>query len=156
MIVVADTSPLRYLILIGEVELLPRIYGEVIISDAVLGELLHRNTPEVVRNFVSGRPDWIKLKHLEKPVESSLRVYLDLGESESIQLAAQLKANLLLIDERKGRIVAKQRGLDVIGTFGVLLQAEKRGWIDLEVALEKLEKEDFYFTAKLRDKFLKD
>lgn len=153
MIVVADTSPLRYLILIGEVELLPRIFGEVVISDAVLSELLHKNSPEAVRGFISSRPEWIKLEHLDRAIETELSAYLDKGESESIQLAEQLNAHLLLIDERKGRMVAKQRGLNIIGTFGVLLQAQQRDWIDLETALEKLEREDFYFSAKLKSQF---
>lgn len=153
MIVVADTSPLRYLILIGEIELLPRIFGEVVLSDAVLSEMLHKNSPEAVRSFVAARPEWLKLEHLHRPIDVGLRAYLDLGESESIQLAEQLNADLLLIDERKGRIVAKQRGLNIIGTFGVLLQAEKRDWIDLEAALEKLEKEDFHLSVKLKDQF---
>jgi predicted nucleic acid-binding protein len=153
MIVVADTSPLRYLILIDEVDLLPRIFGEVVISDAVLSELMHENSPEALTSFVSDRPEWIKLEHLDKPIEIGLSAYLDIGESESIQLAEQLNAELLLIDERKGRMIAKQRGLNIIGTFGVLLQAQQRNLVDLETALEKLEKEDFYLSAKLKDQF---
>ena len=152
MIVVADTSPLRYLILIGHADLLPRIYGEVVISQAVLDELTHVNAPPAVQSFVSSRPAWMKLRHLIKPVESILTAYLDLGESESIQLAEQLNANLMLIDERKGRMVAKQRGLNVIGTLGVLTQAEKHGWIDLDVALEKLQDEGFRLSPILIDK----
>src|SRR5690606_34603175 len=156
MIVVADTSPLRYLILINEVELLPQIFGEVVISDAVLSELLHENSPEAIRSFVSNRPEWIKLEHLDRPIEIGLSAYLDLGESESIQLAEQLNADLLLIDERKGRLVAKQRGLNIIGTLGVLLQARQRNLVDLEAALEKLENEDFYLSAKLKSQFRAD
>jgi len=156
MIVVADTSPLRYLILINEVELLPQIFGEVVISDAVLSELLHENSPEAIRSFVSNRPEWIKLEHLDRPIEIGLSAYLDLGESESIQLAEQLNADLLLIDERKGRLVAKQRGLNIIGTLGVLLQARQRNLVDLEAALEKLENEDFYLSAKLKSQFSAD
>lgn len=153
MIVVADTSPLRYLILIDEIDLLPQIFGEVVISDAVLSELLHENSPEAIRSFVSDRPEWIKLEHLDKPIEIGLSAYLDIGESESIQLAEQLNAELLLIDERKGRMIAKQRGLNIIGTFGVLLQAQQRNLVDLDAALEKLEKEDFYLSANLKDQF---
>lgn len=155
MIVVADTSPLRYLILIGEIELLPRIYDEVIISDGVLSELKNDNTPEAVRDFIIDLPDWVKVGHLEYPLDASLTNFLDLGESESIQLAEQLHADLLLIDERKGRAVAKQRGLNIIGTIGILLIAEQKGWVDVADAVEKLEMQDFYLAAKLKGQFRK-
>lgn len=155
MIVVADTSPLRYLILIDEIALLPRIYGRVVISDAILGELTTKEAPKKVRDFFKGRPDWIELAHLSSPLEASLTEFLDLGESEAIQLAEQLHADLLLIDEKRGREVAQKRGLDIIGTIGVLSIAEERGWLNLAKALEKLENEKFYLSAQLKQQLRK-
>ena len=150
MIVVADTSPVRYLILIDEIELLHRIYGRVVIPDAVLRELTNQGSPKKVRDFFDNKPDWFELGRLANNLEISLTEVLDVGESEAIQLVEEMHADLLLIDERRGREVALKRGLDIIGTIGVLSIAEERGWLDFAKALQKLENENFYLSAELK------
>ncbi|HLA94073.1 MAG TPA: DUF3368 domain-containing protein [Pyrinomonadaceae bacterium] len=154
MIVIADTSPVRYLILLGHAELLPKLYGSVVVPAAVCAELSSDGSPETVRIFCSNRPQWLEIKVLSRPVSSSLLELLDPGESEAIELAEEIGADLLLIDERRGRGVAESRGLDYTGTLGVLRSASDRGWINLSEAVEGLDQANFYFSAELRRRIL--
>jgi predicted nucleic acid-binding protein len=115
--VVSNTSPLRYLTDIGEPELLPQLFGKVFIPRAVYQELTHKNTPDIVRQYFQSLPSWIEVCEVKiSPDESS---HLDAGEMEAIFLAKQKKADLLLIDEKKGRLIAKGQGL-IINRHGYL------------------------------------
>lgn len=105
MIVIADTSPLNYLILIGEIELLPKLLGQVIIPKAVFDELQAKETPLIVQAFFKNLPDWLELREAQLLLDEDLDG-LDLGEREAIILAEDLSADALLIDERDGREVA--------------------------------------------------
>jgi hypothetical protein len=67
MIVVADTTPLNYLIVIGHSNVLPVLYGRVLIPEAVYQELQHPRTPAVVRDKIAGHPSWLKVRHVERP-----------------------------------------------------------------------------------------
>ena len=154
MIVIADTTPIRYLVLLGYADLLPRLYGEVVIPIAVFDELTLVSSPEKVRQFVAAKPDWLELRPLSKPVSAALLEILDRGESEAIELAIEMSAGLILIDERLGRSVAEKRGLKFTGTLGLLQDAASRGWLDLRLALDELDKANFYFSADLRRRFL--
>jgi predicted nucleic acid-binding protein len=87
MIVVADTSPLNYLILIGEVERLPSLYRKILIPQAVHKELLRAQTPLTVRNWAASLPAWCEERSVTGPPDLGLDD-LDLGEREAIQLAA--------------------------------------------------------------------
>src|SRR5438105_15813680 len=97
MIVVADTTPLRYLVVIEREHVLPALYGRVLIPPAVADELNHENAPEVVRAWLAARPNWLEIRQPTRtlPPESDL----DRGEQEAIALAEELAADLLLIDE---------------------------------------------------------
>ena len=102
MHVVADTSPLRYLILIGHIDLLPILFTQIIIPHAMLGELQHARTPSVVRRWMRHLPVWCVVRMPQQPLATGLEV-LDTGEREAIALAEELRAALVLIDEDKGR-----------------------------------------------------
>src|SRR5713226_8097814 len=102
MIVVADTTPLRYLVVIEREHLLPALYGRVLIPPAVADELNHENAPGAVRAWLAARPSWLEIRkptHILEPA-----VDLDLGEREAIALAAEVAADFLLIDEWDGRV----------------------------------------------------
>lgn len=154
MIVIADTTPIRYLVILGLADLLPRLYGDVVIPSAVFDELTSSGSPTEVRNFLSNKPDWLEVKALSKPVSSALLEILDRGESEAIELAIEISAGLILIDERLGRRVASDRGLEYTGTLGILQSAAANGWIDLHDAIESLEQANFYFSPDLRRRIL--
>ena len=96
--IVADTTPLNYLVLIQAADILPELYRAVLIPPAVKAELTHANTPAVVREWISQPPAWLEVVSLKQPVDSSLE-HLDAGEREAISLASELQAILLLMDE---------------------------------------------------------
>jgi predicted nucleic acid-binding protein len=114
MVVIADTAPLNYLVLIGEQELLPALFGQVIIPEAVLRELQAAATPPAVRQWIASQPLWLATRRTSAVPDASLS-HLDEGEREAIQLAEELGADLLLIDERAARREAARRNLATSG-----------------------------------------
>ena len=123
MIVVADTSPLNYLIQIDCDHLLAKLYERIIFVPAsVMQELGHAAAPVLVRAWLTNVPAWIEVCQSVAAPDLEL-ADLDPGEQEAIQLAEEQNADLLLIDERKGRRRARERGLKTTGTLGVLLGA---------------------------------
>jgi len=148
MIVIADTTPLNYLLLIGEVEILPQIYGRVLSPLAVWEELQRPRTPEVVRAWVSRRPAWLEVDRVERSPEPALWK-LGAGEREAIMLAEELHADWLILDEHAARSVATQRNLSVIGTLGVLAEAAERGLVDFPDAIARLKQTSFYVSPEV-------
>lgn len=146
MIVVSDTSPLHYLILIGTVDVLAHLYGHVILPGAVYAELTHPNTPEPVRLWASRLPNWVEIGRVENP---DMSIPLDPGEQEAITLAASLRAEKLLVDDLKARRVARDRGLGMTGTLGILAAAAERGLVNLPTAIERLRQTNFHVDPRL-------
>src|ERR1044071_4692604 len=95
MIVIADTSPINYLVLIHEAELLPRLFGHVFIPPAVWEELNDPDTPAPVRDWLTQAPSWLQVHPLHSPPDPELE-YLDDGEREAIALAVELHADELI------------------------------------------------------------
>jgi uncharacterized protein len=154
MIVVADTSPLNYLVQISCESALPALYKRIIVPSAVLAELAHPDTPKVVGSWLSRLPTWIEVGRVSSQLDASLAL-LDPGEREAIQIAEEHHANLLLIDERRGRMEARQRGLTTTGTLGVLLAAHRRGLLNAEVMYRQLvTATNFRSTPALESVFL--
>jgi predicted nucleic acid-binding protein len=148
ILVVADTSPLNYLIQIDCQELLTTLYQRVLIPGAVLGELMHVRTPAKVRAWLRSRPAWLEVREVAPSSDPAL-ARLDPREREAIQLAQEEHADLLLIDERSGANLAQRLGMEVTGTLGVLLQAARIGLIDIDAALDELQATDFRCTSQL-------
>ena len=154
MIVIADTSPLNYLVLIDEVEVLRRLYGRVVMPEAVLRELQHPEAPTAVSEWVARRPAWLEIERTTVPPDQSLRM-LGEGEREAIILAQQHGPDvLLLMDEGKGRREAQRRNLRITGTLGVLSDAASRGWVDLPSAFERLRQTTFRASPSLLQSLL--
>jgi predicted nucleic acid-binding protein len=141
MIVVSDASPLNILVRIGHADTLSQLFGSVVVPPAVASELSHERTPEVVRSWLAAKPDWLRVQS-PAHIETTLQLK-DAGEIEAISLALELKADLLLADDRKARREAMTRGLSVTGAIGVLESAAARGLIDLRVAFDRLRLTDF-------------
>ncbi len=155
MIVVADTAPLNYLIEIDCDDLLPKLYKHILVPAGVMHELNHTAAPNSVRAWLAHVPAWIEIRLTTGTPDAEL-ADLDLGEQEAIQLAEEQHADLLLIDERRGRRRAKQRGLSTTGTLGVLLSAGRLNLVDPEMAYRKLvSRTTFRTSAELEAQFLK-
>ena len=135
MVVVADTSPVNYLVLINEIEILPRLYTRILVPSAVLDELKHPVAPEPVRHWAAHPPLWLEVL---TPKRSLPIPQLDIGESEAIALAIEMRAEVLLMDERAGRQEAVRHGLKVAGTLSVLDEADQAGLVDFDEVVARL------------------
>jgi predicted nucleic acid-binding protein len=122
MIIISDTGPLHYLILIDEAELLEEQFGRVIIPHAVLEELQHEKTPEKVKSWVNSRPEWVEVK-TPSIVLLDLDRALGAGEREAIALAIELGADALLLDDRRAIREATKRNMPAITTLNILAKA---------------------------------
>lgn len=152
-VIISNTTPINYLVLIDRIHVLGDLYGRVIIPQAVLGELQHEGTPAQVKAWVATHPDWLEVRALSAPLDPSL-AFLDEGEREAIRLAQEIQADALIIDEPAGREEAKRRGLRVIGTLRVLYDAAEAGLCDLEEAYERLRQTTFRAHPHLFRTFL--
>ena len=152
MLIVSDASPLHYLVLIEHVDVLSHLFNQIVAPPIVLEELRHPRAPQSVREWAASPPSWLVLR---KPVSFDAGLSLDPGEQEAIALALELHADGLLIDERRGRIVARQLNLATYGTLAVLQMAASKHLIDLHSAVEKLNHTSFRIDASILKKLLR-
>jgi predicted nucleic acid-binding protein len=138
--VVSDTSPINYLIRVGEIEVLARLFGKVLIPPAVQQELQDAGAPDAVREWALSVPAWVRIV---APAQVDPTLDLGPGETEAIALAKEIGNALLLIDERKGRKAATENGLRTAGTLNVLEEAAARGLIDFEQTIARLRATNF-------------
>jgi predicted nucleic acid-binding protein len=148
MIVVADTTPLNYFILIGHIGILEVQYGRILIRPAVLEEMLDMNALSSVRAWAKNPPHWLEVLS-PSTAHEIMPSNLDRGETEAIYLAEQLRSEWLLIDETAGRDEARRRGLQTIGTLGILRNAHALGLVDLRDVLVKLKDSGFHMSETL-------
>jgi predicted nucleic acid-binding protein len=138
MLVVADTSPINYLVLLEHTAVLPALYTRVLLPPAVVREFRDAEAPEAVRAWTADLPMWCEVRPPAPQVGTEALAHLGAGEREAIALAQESRADLLLIDEEDGRSAAMSRALTVTGTLGVLERAAERGLIDLPSTLTRL------------------
>ncbi len=110
-LVIADTSPINYLLLIGHIEILPSLFERVIVPGAVANELRHPKAPPAVRKWIVDPPAKADFRqttneHFRDPALDGL----DAGEADAIALAMELGADLLLMDDGDGVAVARAKG----------------------------------------------
>ena len=151
MIVVSDTSPLNYLVLIEQANVLPILFGRVVAPPAVIAELLHPAAPAVVRAWVAAPPNWLET-HEPTTVDPALRI--GPGEAQAISLARELGADVLLMDEREGMGIARKMGLFVTGTLGVLEVGTEKGLVRLPEAVAALRRTSFRVSESLLEEML--
>lgn len=151
--VVSDTGPLHYLVLIGAIDCVPALFGRVFIPEAVAIELSHPATPSLVREWLETPPPWLESKPESAGADLPARMH-GAGERAAIELATWLDAQLLLIDDRGGAAIARGRGLETIGTLGVLVRSAQLGLVDLRPALSRLRETNFRCRPELLDALL--
>ncbi len=142
MIVVADSSPLRYVVLIDVVDILPALYRRVLTPPVVLEELSQPNSPEVVRQWAAAPPGWLQPRAPSGPL-AGFPAALGPGERAAIALAEQFRADALLVDDRAARREARRRLLPIQGTLGLIDLAARHGLVDLPAAIARLRRTNF-------------
>ena len=154
MVIVSDTSVITNLLRIDHLLLLRQIFGQIIIPPSVRDELYQVKKQIKIIN----ESDWISIKEItNKTLYEELRENLDPGESESIVLALELNADILLLDERKGRRAAEKYGIRITGLLGILMDAKEFGMIEeVKPIMDRLIYEvGFRISPKLYQQVLK-
>jgi predicted nucleic acid-binding protein len=156
MLAVSNTSPISSLAIIGRLEFLRRRYAVVHIPPAVadeLGALTHASGSKCIQAALSER--WLVVEPLGASVPQKLPFPLDRGETEAILLACQLNADVLLMDEKRGREAARQRGLVVAGVLGELIHAKLAGWIpNVRDEIRRLRVDAGFFVDATVERFI--
>lgn len=158
MKVISNTSPIINLAAIGQLDLLNKLFGNIYIPDEVYNEVcvIGQGQPgsTEVEQFT-----WIHVEPITKSVNlvKALKLDVDAGEAEAIALSVEKDADLLLIDELRGRNLAEYYGLNYIGILGVLLMAKKKNFInEVKPLLDKLTRDvGFRVSIELYDAVLK-
>jgi predicted nucleic acid-binding protein len=152
MIVVADASPLHYLILVDQIALLERLYGSVFVPEAVAAELRAARAPALVRAWMAEPPPWVQIVLVSSDEAASVVGWLDAGERAAIALAERIRAGLILIDDAEGKAEATRRKFRVTGTLGVLRAGADEGVIDVPDVLARLSATTFYSDQALLER----
>lgn len=157
MLIISDTTPIISLMKVGQLDLLKNMFGSVVIPKAVYDELtVNINFEKEINSF--NKCTFVKVETVEN--ESYVNILrndtgLDAGESEAIVMVKEKQADLLLMDERKGRQVAKKMGIRITGTIGILLQAFDESFLtkeDVEQCLMLLKKSNIRISENLCNK----
>ncbi len=153
-VVVADAGPLIGLARIGRLSLLMGLYGPVVVPPAVLAELnLDADRPgsrHLAAAFAQGAIQCLDLASGSEVELHRLGLLLDAGEASAILLAEQIPSRFLLIDERRGREIARRRGMPVVGLAGVLLAAQRSVLLDsVGMALTELSQQGYRLSDAL-------
>lgn len=157
MIIVSNTTPIITLIKANKLEILKHLFNEVYISTGVYDEIVAN---KVFKNEVAVLEDcdFINIKKVKNEFAVKLlqkNMGLDLGESEAIVLCDELNGDILIIDERKGRAVAKSMDINLTGTLGLLVKAKERGLIDqVKPILDLLIESNIRISTKLYEDIL--
>jgi len=128
------------------------LFGQVVIPQAVLNELQSAQAPDKVRQWFAHRPDWLVVREVQQG--DPTLAHLDPGEREAIALAQELQADLILLDENRGRREAISRGFNITGTIGLLDRAGARGLIDVPTAVARLRQTSFRVSPRLLNTLL--
>lgn len=143
-VIVSDTSCLILFDKIGELNLLHKTFGTIQI------------TKQVADEFNKNLPDWIQITNHKTALYQGLIAFLDIGEAASISLALEFEDCLLIIDEAKGRKVAKELGIEITGSLGILVTAKRNGFIkSVKPILKKIRETNFRMTDDLAEKVIR-
>ena len=153
-LVIADTSPINYLLLIGHIDVLPAVFQKIVLPGIVRNELSHPKAPLVVRDWIANPPAWVEIRPTTSHPHDAALDGLDAGEEDAIALALELHADVLLMDDEDGAIVARAKGFEVTGTLGVLNRAAQRRLVDLADAFDRIKRTNFRYRQETMDALL--
>jgi len=156
MIVVSNASSIINLAAVGQLDLLQKLYGKITIPQAVFEEIVIRGKGQPGSKEAQSL-EWIEtIATSEDVLVTLLQLEVDEGEAEAIALALELKAELLLLDERRGREVASRLGLKFTGILGVLIEAKHKGLISQikSIVDNLITKAGFWISQELYDHVL--
>jgi predicted nucleic acid-binding protein len=151
MLVIADATPLNILVRLDCAPLLEHLFDIVYVPPAVVAEMSDAAAPAVVRAWASKLPPWLLVRSPERA-----HAYPDLGrgESQAIDLALELHADLLLVDDRPARREALRLGLPIMGTLGIIERADALGLLELPAAIAAIRATDFRIASSMLDESL--
>lgn len=155
MHIVSNTSPVSNLAIVGRLELLRAKFGRVTIPSAVaheLSRLTHPSGAAAIQQALA--VGWLVIAPVpDRALLPVLRARVDEGEAEAIELARQTNADLLIIDDAAGRVVAQEEGLSYVGIIGLLAEEREAGRIpSLKTELNRLRTECRFFIAPALEK----
>lgn len=157
MVIISDTTTLSTLAQMNDLWILEQQFTEIAIPQPVFEELKQLSQFDFDISIFS-KAKWLKVQSVsESPVLNLLLTLVDIGEAHAIALAVEKKADLLIIDEKKGRNIAKSMNLNFTGLGGILIRAKAAGLIsDVKTYLQKAEKEaGFYLSQSAKEMILK-
>jgi len=139
MIVICDNSAFSALAEAELLDLLPQLFGFVMIPEAVRRECAHPNAPKSLRDWINEEPRWLQVA--PDPVTLLIETRgLGSGEAAAISLAWECgNTSILILDEKRGRRVAQMLGLSLIGVIGIIGEAALRGWLDFDEAVTRIQ-----------------
>ncbi|HZV36171.1 MAG TPA: DUF3368 domain-containing protein [Verrucomicrobiae bacterium] len=146
-VVVSDTTPIHYLILIDRESILESLYEKVIIPPSVIAELQHPSAPEKVSAWAKNLPVWVKI--LSPRSVPEIYRNLDLGERQALALAKELCADLVFLDDKVARRAAVRDGLKVKGTLGIVADAANANLLDFIKTIEELQRTTMHLDQEL-------
>jgi predicted nucleic acid-binding protein len=131
--IICDTSCFIVLTNIGNLDLLQKVYGQIV------------TTPEVASEYGESLPDWIIIEQaVNIQMQQLLELQLDKGESSAIALALETLECTIILDDLKARKIAERLGLDITGTVGIIIKAKLKGIIpSIKPMIDKIKATDF-------------
>lgn len=152
--VVSNTTPIISLLKLDRLELLQKLYNQINIPKAVFDEIEAGKNKAYYKDL--SKIEWININPIQDT--NALKYFLDLddGEAEAIILATEIKADLIIIDEKLGRFHAKHADLKITGTIGVLIKAKKEGHLkEIKPLLDELTEKKVWISENLKQDILK-
>lgn len=153
-VVVSNTTPIHYLILVGQIEILEKLYANIIIPPAVFAELRHPSAPAPVSNWASRPPAWLTV--LPPASTLGVRSGIGLGEREAILLAGEIRADWVLLDDKAARRVAAKQSLKVKGTMGVVADAARAKLLNFVETIEQLQRTSMHLDQVTVDRIVRE
>jgi predicted nucleic acid-binding protein len=153
MPIVADTTVFRYLVVLEVADILPALFGHVLIPPAVHSELQQARTPAGVRTWLANPPSWLHIQPPRTPPDPTLSALGD-GEREAIQLMREQRASLLVTDDRNAYKAALAQGMPVTRTLRILEMVAERGLLELPTIVTRIQAAGFYTPADVVEEML--